>query len=113
MRLMYLKCKSKKINVIVLEKFLERLKGLKFYLEPFNYIIKFPKKRFISTYFICQNIDIVITDKEDKVVKVFENVKPEKIIFPKRYGYNVYFMPLEFGNKFKQGEKIKLKENNS
>ena len=62
---------------------------------------------------LCQNVDIVITDKDDKVVKVYEKVKPEKIIFPKRYGYNVYFMPLGFGEKFKHNEKIKLKENNS
>ena len=113
MRSMYLKCGRKNVNVVVLESFFERLKGLKFYLEQFNYIIKFPKKKFISTYFMCQNVDIVITDKDDKVVKVYEKVKPEKIIFPKRYGYNVYFMPLGFGEKFKHNEKIKLKENNS
>ena len=51
---MYLQVKRKKIKLIELTKFWDRFKGLKFVFEPLNYAIRFPKKKFVTTNFLCQ-----------------------------------------------------------
>lgn len=105
---MYLQIKRRKIKVIELTKFWERFKGLKFVFEPLDYAIKFPKKKFVTTNFLCQKIDIVLTDKEDNILFVFENMKTEKYIFPKRKVYNTYFLPLNTAKDLTLNTKLKI-----
>ena len=104
---MYLQVKRKKIKLIELTKFWDRFKGLKFVLEPIDYGIKFPKKRFVTTNFLCQKIDIVLTDKEDNILYMYENMKTENYIFPKRSVYNVYFLPLSTVQNLEINTKLK------
>lgn len=91
---MYLQVKKKKIKIIEPIGFWERFKGLKFVLQPIDYGMKFSHKKFVTTNFLCQKIDIVLTDKDDNILYMYENMKTEKYIFPKRKVYNVYFLPL-------------------
>lgn len=90
---MYIKYKRKKIEIRELTKFWERFRGLKFVLEPLDYGVKFPKKHFISTNFLCQKVDVVITDKEETILYIIPSLRSEKYIFPKRRGTNIYFLP--------------------
>ena len=76
---MYLKLNNKKIEVYELTTFWERFKGLKFNLQKLDYILKYPNKFGFSTIFICQNIDIIETDKNDKVLYIHKNIKTRKI----------------------------------
>ena len=105
---MYLQVKRKKIKLIELTGFWNRFKGLKFVLEPIDYGIKFSKKRFVTTNFLCQRIDIVLTDKEDNILYLYENMKTEKYIFPKRKVYNVYFLPLNTVKNLQINTKLKI-----
>lgn len=105
---MYLQVKKKKIKLIELTTFWNRFKGLKFVLEPINYGVKFPNKKFVTTNFLCQKIDIVLTDKEDNILYMYENMKTEKYIFPKQKVYNVYFLPLNTVKNLKLNEKLKI-----
>lgn len=105
---MYLQVKRKKIKLIELTKFWDRFKGLKFILEPINYGLRFPKKRFVTTNFLCQRIDIVLTDKEDNILYIYENMKTEKYIFPKKKVYNVYFLPLNTVKDLEPNTKLKI-----
>lgn len=105
---MYLQVKRKKIKLIELTGFWNRFKGLKFVLEPIKYGVKFPKKRFVTTNFLCQKIDIVLTDKEDNILYMYENMKTEKYIFPKKKVYNVYFLPLNTVKELKPNTKLKV-----
>ena len=105
---MYLQVKRKKIKLIELTKFWDRFKGLKFVFEPLNYAIRFPKKKFVTTNFLCQKIDIVLTDKEDNILYMYENMKTEKYIFPKRKVYNVYFLPLNTVKNLTKNTKLKV-----
>ena len=75
---MYLQIKNKKIKIFELNKFTERFKGLKFTLQTIDYGLYFPNKRWISTNFLCQNIDIALTDKNDTIIFLLENIKSEK-----------------------------------
>ncbi len=105
---MYLQVKRKKIKLIELTGFWNRFKGLKFVLEPIDYGIKFPKKKFVTTNFLCQKIDIVLTDKEDNILYMYENMKTEKYIFPKKKVYNVYFLPLNTVKDLEPNTKLKI-----
>ena len=105
---MYLQVKRKKIKIIELTKFWDRFKGLKFVLEPLDYGIKFPKKKFVTTNFLCQRIDIVLTDKEDNILYMYQNIKSEKYILPKRKVYNAYFLPKNTVKDLKLHTKLKI-----
>ena len=53
------------------------------------------------------NIDVVMTDKDDNVLFIFKDVKPWRIIFPKKGVYSTYEFPSgSIGNikKLKVGE---------
>ena len=39
------------------------------------------------------NIDVIMTDKDDNVLYIFKDVKPWRVILPKRDVYNVYELP--------------------
>ena len=90
---MYIKINNKNIEIIECNTFKERFKSLKFILEPITYGIKIPNKRLISTYFFCQKVDIMVTDHDNKIIKLYENMKSEKKIFLLKK-YNIYYLPL-------------------
>ncbi|MBQ2640308.1 MAG: hypothetical protein IJF92_06090 [Bacilli bacterium] len=107
---MYLKINKRKYKIVELTKFRERFKGLKFKLEKIDYIIKFPHKKFVSTDFICQKIDIILTDKDEKILYIYEDFPSEKYIFPKRKVYNVYFLPVGLSKNFKVNDILNIIE---
>ena len=39
------------------------------------------------------NIDVIMTDRDDNVLFIFKNVKPWKVILPKKGVYNTYELP--------------------
>ena len=106
---MYLKLNNKKIEVYELTTFWERFKGLKFNLQKLDYILKYPNKFGFSTIFICQNIDIIETDKNDKVLYIHKNIKPEKYIFPKLKVKNIYLFPKDYSDYIKINDILKIK----
>lgn len=107
---MYLKVNNKKIDIVVADTFLKKFKSFKFYLPTINFILKLSKKRFSNTYFFCQVVDIIQTDKNEKIVYLDSYVPMEKSIFPRRGCYNTYFLPKEMASNFKVGDTLKLYE---
>lgn len=108
---MYLKVNSKsKYDVVELTGFWEKFRGLKFYLDRFDYVIKFKNKKFISTAFLCQKIDIIMTDKDDKVLYLYKNVKSERYFLPKLKAKDTYFLPVGTAENYKIGDKLVFKE---
>ncbi len=104
---MYLKINKKKIQIKEYNKFIDRIKSLKFVLEKIDYGIKLPNKKKASTYFFCQRVDICFTDKEDNIIFLLDNVKTEKKFF-KFKAKNIYYLPLDTCNHLKIGERLKL-----
>ena len=90
---MYIKVNNKKIEIKDCIKFKDRFKSLKFVLEKIDYGIRMPKKRFISTYFFCQRVDICVTNKDNEIIGIFENVKSEKKKIMLK-SYYIYYLPL-------------------
>ena len=103
---MYIKVKNKKLKLVELTTFKERFKSLKFNFKILDYAIKFPKKRVLNTVFFVQQIDIAITDKDDKIIYLEENVISERYFIHKHKGRNFYLLPLGTAEKLKIGQKI-------
>lgn len=84
---------NKKIDLVEANNFLKRLIGFMF-KKNINYCLRI-KTNNIHTFFMKENIDIVMTDKFNNVLYIYKNVKKNKIIIKK----NVYWT-YEFPNNF-------------
>ena len=107
---MYLLCNKNKIKLEECTTFLSRLKGFMFQIEPITTGKRFPKCRSIHTYFMFQKIDVIMTDKDNKIIKMYPNLRSEKTIFPKRKVYYTYELPLGTCKNYEIGDTLKIKE---
>ncbi len=69
--------------------------------KKINYGICFPKCNCIHTFFMFQSIDVIMTDINHKILYIYPNFKPWKIILPKKNVYYTYELPLGSTSKFK------------
>ena len=85
--------------------FKDRLIGLSFKKHITNCYM-FPRCNSIHTFFMFKNIDIIITDKNNKIIFIKKNLKPWKIILPKKNGYYTYELPSGSINNLSIGDHI-------
>lgn len=88
---MKLACKEL-IEIKMCTNFYNRLKGFMF-KKNINYGLCFNRCNSIHTFFMRENIDVIMTDKNNKVLYIYNNLKKNKIIFPKKNVYYVYELP--------------------
>lgn len=96
------------INIKMCSCFKDRLLGLMFKKEKIDYCLCFPKCNSVHTFFMMQNIDIIMTDKNNKIIYIFNSVKPWKIILPKKGIYFTYEFRTNHINP-KIGDYLKIK----
>ena len=105
---MYTVINNKKYNVNIMNTFYKRLKGLMFKKDPIKEIYLFPRCSSIHTYFMKQNIDVCILDKNYKVLYKTESLKKNRILIKK--GYYTLEMPLNTSKYIKLNSIIKISE---
>ncbi len=105
---MYIKINGKQIKLEEKTSFKERFKSLKFSFNKLDHAIKFPKKRVLNTVFFVQRVDLVLTDKDDKIIYLEENVKSERYFIHKKKTYNIYLLPLGSVKHLSVGDIIKI-----
>lgn len=96
------------IEIKELNGFWDNFKGLMF-KKNINYAIRL-KCNGIHTFFMRMPIDVVLTDKEGIIIDIIYNLKPWKIILPRKNVYYTYEFPINLIN-FKIGDKIKSSQN--
>ena len=106
---MYIKIEKKKYDVIYLNTFWLKLKSLKFYLEPIVDIYMMRRKG-LTTYWFCQNVDIIETDKDNKIIYIYKKFKADKILLPRRKVLYIYLTPVGVSDSFKVGDEFIVKE---
>lgn len=74
-----------------------------------NYGLCFPRCNSVHTFFMLEPIDIFMTDKNYKILHVYKNFKPWKIILPQKNVYYTFELPINKFN-FKINEKIKVEK---
>ena len=104
----YIKINNTKIKYRIVTRFIDRLKGYRMYLYPIKEGLCYPKKKMINTYFNCQRIDIVVTDKENNILAIYNNIKSEKFIRPRLKAYYIYLLPAKSTNHLKVNTKLKI-----
>lgn len=89
---MVIKNNNKSIKVKYCNNFFNRFKGFMFQ-KNINNCLCFPKCNSIHTFFMLKSIDVIMTDKNYKILYIFKNVKPCRIIFPKKDVYYTFELP--------------------
>ena len=84
--------KYKNVEIKEAKKFHERLIGLMF-KKNIKYGLLFDKCRSIHTFFMKEEIDIIFTDSNDKIIKAYKRVKPHKILIAPKGATRVYELP--------------------
>ncbi len=100
----------RKIPMQVLTKKWERFKGYMWKLDPITLGLCYPKKRYFSTYFYCQSIDLVMTDKNYKILYLYKRLRSEKRIFFKRKVYYTFVLPADSCQDLKVGDTLNVLE---
>ena len=98
---------NKSLEIKTYNNFLKRLKGFMF-KKNINYCICFPNCNSIHTFFMKKSIDVIMTDKNYNILYIFKDLKPYKIILPKKKVYYTFELPTNYF-KFNINEKIKVK----
>ncbi|MDO4963405.1 MAG: DUF192 domain-containing protein [bacterium] len=97
---------NKMVNITVCKNIFKRFKGFMF-CKKIDKILCFPKCNSIHTFFMFKSIDVIMTDKNFKILYIYKNFKPWKIILPKKNAYYTFEFPTN-KFKFKPNEKLKI-----
>lgn len=103
MKLIY---NNKEIELIDCISFYSRLKGFMF-KKNINNALLFNKCNSIHTFFMKENIDVIMCDKDNNILYFYKDLKKNKIIFPKKNVYKVIETPSNYFD-IKKNTKIKI-----
>ena len=104
----YIILDKNKIQIKTLTTFKERIKSFRFYLKDMNYGLCFPKKKMINTYFFCQKVDIIVADKNNNILAIYQDLKTEKAIRPRLKAYYIYVLKANTTTNLKVNDKLKI-----
>lgn len=88
---------NKKIDLYVCKTFYKRLKGFMF-TKNINKALLFNNCNSIHTFFMKENIDVIMCDKNNTILYYYQNLKKNKIILPKKNVYKTYETPAYYFN---------------
>ena len=92
MKLIY---KNKEIELIECKTFYTRLMGFMF-KKNINNALLFNKCNSIHTFFMKENIDVIMCDKENNILYYYGNLGKNKVIFPKKKVYKTVELPVNY-----------------
>lgn len=94
MKLVY---KNKEINLITCSTFFSRLKGFMF-TTNIDKALVFNHCNSIHTFFMKQNIDVILCNKNNEILYYYNNLTPNKIILPKKNVSKIFELPPNYFN---------------
>ena len=74
-----------------------------------NYALLFKRCSSIHTFFMKENIDVIMLDKENNIKYYYKNLEKNKIILPKKGASKTIELPINTFD-FKINEKIIIQE---
>ena len=87
--------------------FFKRLKGFMFQTNIKKALLF--KTKSIHTFFMREKLDIIVTNKNNNIIKIYKNLDKNKIIFHKDACY-IYELPNNSVSNLQIGDKIIIKE---
>lgn len=107
---MYLSCNEKKIEIEDCTTFWKRLIGFMFQKKKIISGKRFPNCNSIHTFFMFQKIDVIMTDRNYRIIKMYPNLKSWRMIFPQKNIYYTYELPLGVCKNYTIGNTLVTKE---
>lgn len=86
-------CKVFNIKIEEANSFMSRLKGLMFKKKKIDYGLLLRNTNGIHTFFMFQSIDVVLLDKDFNVIYSISDVKPWRVILPKKHVKHTLELP--------------------
>jgi len=99
---------NQELAVIVMKNYKSKLLGLMFKKELITKAYLFTNCNGIHTFFMKQNIDVCVLDKDYKIIYLKENIKPYFILWPIKHGKHTIELPLKTVKNLKIGQKIEV-----
>lgn len=107
---MYMEINGKNIYIKNCKSFFSRLKGFMFTKKKIESGLLFEHCSSIHTFFMFQPIDVILLDKNNYIVKYYENLKPNRIILPRKNIKKILELPVN-SIKYIENNKIVFKKN--
>lgn len=110
MKLIY---NNKEIELKECKSFYSRLMGFMF-KKNINYALLFDRCNSIHTFFMKENIDVIMCDKNNYILYFYKNLPKNRIILPKKGVRKVYETPsmyFDINIKTKDRKKMIIDEN--
>lgn len=101
---------EKIVEIEECQSFWRRFIGFMFRFKEIDKGLRFSHCSSIHTCFMFQPIDVIMTSKEGKVIKLYPNLGSERFILPKRGVYYTYELPVGSISNLKVGDFIQVKE---
>ena len=96
------------MKIVIASNFKDKLLGLMF-KKNINYSLLIKNCKSIHTFFMKENIDVLLLDKNNKILDIKRNIKPNKIIiFKSKKRTNILEMPNNSSLIYKINDTIKL-----
>ena len=105
MKLVY---NNKEIHIKECKSFFDRFMGF-MGKKNFNYGLLFNNCSSIHTFFMKENIDVIMLDKNNNILYTYNNLKKNKIILPKKNVVKTIELPINYFN-FKTKEKLVIQD---
>lgn len=71
----------------------------------------FPKVNSIHTFFMLNDIDVIMLDRDFKVIYIYKGLKPWRIVLPKKRSYYVIELPINSVGSLEIGDEVKVVDN--
>ena len=94
------------IDIYDCKTFFNRLMGFMF-KKTINHALLFNKCNSIHTFFMKCNIDVIMCDKNDKILYYYNNLKRNRIILPKKNVYKTIELPVNYFD-IKINDKVRI-----
>lgn len=104
MKLIY---KNKDIDLYECKSFFSRLKGFMF-TKNIDKALLFDRCNSIHTFFMKENIDVIMCDKDNKILFFYNDLSRNKVILPKKGVTKVFETPSNYFD-IKINEKVIIK----
>ena len=105
---MHIEKNNKQIKIKYCVNFFSRLKGF-MGKKNISYGIIFPRCNSIHTCFMKEAIDVLMCDKDYKILYIYTNLKKNKFILPKKRVYYTIELPVNFFT-YSIGENVFIKK---
>ena len=98
---------NKSIELTECKSFYSRLMGFMF-KKDINKALLFNRCNSIHTFFMKSNIDVIMCNRDNKIIYYYNNLSKNKVILPKKGVYKTIELPVNYYN-IKINEKIIIK----